>query len=474
MPFDQYHMDCYNYYMQHPTYDSTSTDSILDYAFRLTGKTLRDFLTPEEQLEVIEDKTNKGMLGNLVEKYYFHINPGSSPLPDFPEAGIELKTAAVKPSTGRRKPGPLPITPSAYQSKERVKLARINYMNLVDEQWENNSLFKKCATILLLLSLFDANKDLVDRMFIAEPILWRLSGKDIEFIMNDWNRIVSKVRAGEAHNLSGSDTFYLEACTSGTGKMVKQPFSSEPAKERSFAFKPSFIDASFLRNPKYAKGLTPILSNDQRPDQLEEVVIKRLNRFEGLEVHGIAKLLGTTLSNAKQYLALLSYAMLGIKSNKAEEFVKAGIEIKTVNLNKNGTPREDISFPAFAYMDIIGEDWEDSTFKHKIDTRTLFIIFRTDEKGKVSFRSACFWSMPEQDIAEAERVWQETKKQVLNGHAKDGLPSKEFSKVAHVRPHGRTSRPEHRIPSPRNGYLPVKGFWLNSLYIKRQLEPLID
>jgi len=449
-------------------YDKTSEQSILDFAFHLTGKTLRDFLTVEQQAQVSEDRKNKGLLGNLVEKYYFGINPGSSPLPDFPIAGVELKTAAVVPSTGRLRKGPLPPVASAYQSKERLKLSTINYMKIVEEEWDNNHLFKKCAHILLLLSLFDGSKSILDRKFIAEPISWRLSGKDVEFIMNDWLTIVNKIKDGKAHELSGADTYYLEACTSGTGTLKEQPFSSELAKERSFAFKPSFVDVSFLRNSKFVDS---VLDSSSSPGQFEEVVLSRLRRFRSLSVIDIAASLNTKLSSAKHYLALLSYKMLEIKSNRVEEFAKAGISIKTVNLLPNGTPSEDMSFPAFSYMDIVSEDWEDSTFKLKIDTKTLLVVFQTDSSGQVSFVNAYFWNMPKEDIREAKRVWDETRMRVSEGRANE-LPLKAFSSVAHVRNHGRNSKPENHIDSPKNGKLPVKGFWLNAKYIQKQIEEL--
>lgn len=453
-------------------YDKRSVDSIFDFALTLTGKTLRDFLTPEEQAEVNNDTKNKGRLGNLVEKYYFQIKPGSSPLPDFPDAGLELKTAAVIPSSGRKRKGPLPITPSAYQAKERLKLAKINYTKVVNEEWHGNSLFAKCATILLLLSLYDASKELIDREFIANPILWTLSGRDVEFIMNDWLTITNKIRAGKAHELSGSDTYYLEACTSGKGKMVRQPKSDELAKERSFAFKASFVDASFLINSKFVNKLVPILKEHEMPASLEDIVLERVKAYQGMTDQEIAQQLGYTLSKAKQHLALLSYEMLGIGNKKSEEFVKAGIEIKAVNLNPNGTPSQDISFPAFSYMSIVNEEWEDSTFKQKIDTKTLFMIFQTVD-GVTSFCKACFWTMPPEDIDEAHRVWEETKKRVANGNAVN-LPLKGFSFVSHVRNHSANSRPETHIPSPKNGKLAVKGFWLNALYIKDQLRTLLD
>ena len=37
---------------------------------------------------------------------------------------------------------------------------------------------------------------------------------------------------------------------------------------------------------------------------------------------------------------------------ETEEFMSAGIEVKTVRIKQNGMPKEDMSFPAFKYMEI--------------------------------------------------------------------------------------------------------------------------
>ena len=451
--------------MTHPSYDKTSIASIVDYAKGLTGKTLRDFMLSDEIAGLTQNVKNKGDLGNLVERFYFDINPGNSPKPDFPDAGLELKTAAVeryvKPRNGL-----------IFHSKDRLKLSKINYGKVGSEVWDANSLFQKCERILLLMSLYDGDLEVIDRLFILNPILWELPDKDLEFIKADWEIIQQKIEKGLAHELSGSDTKYLEACTSGKGDMLKQPFSDELAVERSFAFKSSYVTNSFLANAQHVEKLEPVLKEGESPKDFEKIIASRVGKYRNQSINEIAASINYELSSSKQRLALLSYKILGIKSRKAEEFVKSGIEIKTVNFKPNGTPAQDTSFPAFAYMDIVNEEWEDSVFKQKIDTKVLFMIYETDANGIVFFRKAHFWSMPTEDFEEARRVWAETKFRIIDGRA-NYLPTKKFSTVAHVRNHAANSKPENRIETPLNGRLPVKGFWLNALYVKKQLGHLL-
>ena len=59
------------------------------------GKSLNDILN--EEVVTIEDKeTNKGGLGQLIEKYLFGMDNNSDSEPDFMPAGIELKVTPYK------------------------------------------------------------------------------------------------------------------------------------------------------------------------------------------------------------------------------------------------------------------------------------------------------------------------------------------------------------------------------------------
>ena len=60
----------------------------------------------------------------------------------------------------------------------------------------------------------------------------------------DWNIIVNKIRSGDAHLLSESDTVFLGACTKGSTaakSLRKQPNNPELAKQRAFSFKTQYM-----------------------------------------------------------------------------------------------------------------------------------------------------------------------------------------------------------------------------------------
>ena len=76
--------------MAQPAYDRTTADGILAHARLLLGKSLRDLYPEAVAL------AGKGGLGQCVEKFHFDYQPNSTPEPDFPEAGVELKCTPMK------------------------------------------------------------------------------------------------------------------------------------------------------------------------------------------------------------------------------------------------------------------------------------------------------------------------------------------------------------------------------------------
>ena len=149
-----------------------------------------------------------------------HYAPNSKSAPDFEEVGTELKTTPLK----RRKNG-------GYSAKERLVISMINYMKVVDETWESSSLLKKLHKILLIAYQYDKDLNPVDYL-VKLVELWHIPPEDVPTFKKDWDTVVGKIRAGHAHELSGSDTLYLEAATKASSSKARtpQPYSTIPAK----------------------------------------------------------------------------------------------------------------------------------------------------------------------------------------------------------------------------------------------------
>ncbi|MGI6033588.1 MAG: hypothetical protein ACOX69_09250, partial [Coriobacteriales bacterium] len=114
-------------------------------------------------------------------------------------------------------------------------------------------------------------------------------------------------------------------------------------------------------------------------------------------------------------------------------------------------------------------DFEDSDFLGYLDQKYLFVIYREDGDEREVYRLAdvCFWQMPDSDLPEAKRCYDQMRANVIAGHAEVSVKSTE-NRCCHVRPHGRDSKDTCMTPYG----VPVvkKCFWLNQGYLQEEIE----
>ena len=430
-------------------YDKTSPQSILEFASRLTGKSLAELVDfPDD----VMNKRNKGDLGSLLETFYFEHRPPTNSGPDFEEAGVELKATGVVPHKFLK-----------YKAKERLVLTMINFEEIVNEKWETSTLLKKCQLMLIMFYLYQKHVEVIDRKFVIDPLLYRMYEWDLAQIRTDWEAIRAKVIDGKAHELSEGDTVYLGAARKGSGgpnePLRKQPNSSVGAKARAFSFKAPYVDALIS-----GEKVLPDVLDITEEVSFEEAVRRRFSKFEGQTVAEIATCFGLakTSKSQKGFNRQLALKMLAAGGSSIPELDRAGIELKTIRLGKNGKPRESMSFPGFKFLDIVKEAWEESSFFEKIEKKFLFVVFEPGASDEV-FRTAFLWNMPYTDRLEAQRVWEDTKRRVAID-ASD-LPGMTESPIAHVRPKGKDGN--DKIPTPQGGHHLRQAFWLNASYVAR-------
>lgn len=459
-------------------YNPEDKKSIIDFAKLLKNKSLREVC---DITAIKNDRKGKGHFGQILEEFYFHYKPNSDAEPDFPIAKLELKSSPLKK-----------LKNNEYRSKERLVLNIINYINVVNQQFENSDFIKKNASILLIFYLHQAGYDILDYLIkIVDE--WSFPSTDLEIIKKDWETINKKIADGKAHELSEGDTFYLGACTKGANSLSvrKQPFSEIPAKQRAYSFKQGYVNhiiASIANESKEIYG--KLIPNVQvtKKQTIKEIVISKFKPFYGKTEEEIIKSLKIKINTkAKSFYANLTKAILGIELEKEiEEFEKAEIIVKTVRLKENDLPKEDISFPNFKYEEIVNEDWEESDFKDILEHKFLFVFFKFENK-KLVLKKVKFWNMPYLDLLEAEKVWAKTKEIVTKGEIvkeiktnKNGkeirftnFPSKKFSSVSHVRPHAKDASDTFELPkkdklTKQNEYT-KHCFWLNNTYVKNEI-----
>lgn len=429
-------------------YDKTSPDSILKFAQKLSGKTLAEAVN---MTVATQNSKNKGDLGSLIEKYYFKYEPNSLQGPDFAEAGVELKTTGVV----RKSQG-------GYKAKERLVLSMINFMALANEQWDASSLMEKSQLMLIIFYLYEKDIAVINRRFVLNPLLFEFPPEDLAIIKRDWETIRQKILEGKAHELSEGDTFYLGACRKGSGgakeTLRDQPFSDIKAKSRAFSLKPSYVNKIIDGHTTEANIL-----NVSASVGLDEATQNKFKPYIGKSVDEISKMLDFYKQgkNDKGFYRSLTMRILGGSKQIVPELEKAGIELKTMRVNANWKPAEAMSFPGFKYLEIINEDWEESSFFNKIEQKFLFVIFREDKNKELRLEQIMYWNMPFADREEAQRVWEDTKRRVAID-ASD-LPKSIESRVAHVRPKARNAK--DTLPTPQGTQLVKKCFWLNRDYI---------
>ena len=477
--------------MTTPIYDKSNPSSIESFGRRLIGSTLKKKVGVEEiPLENLKDTEGvhfKGKFGKMVETYYYGINPKNEPCsPDFVEAGVELKTNSLK--KGKK----------GLSATQRLSLSLIDYEGIVSESFESSCFMKKNQSMMLISRRYKRDGVLADsRIDLAVIVKFNeLPISDQQIIKDDWYFIRDKIRRGEAHLLSGSDTKYLEAATKGGvgADRVNQPNSVEKARPRGFAFKIGLVTSVIRR---YLKDDPESLADDEQlaitnasaieANGFEEAITDRFASFLGLTVDEIETRVGVSLNrNNKAYKAILARRMLGVTTRKIAEFERAGIEMKTIQIGSDGSPKQHMSFPAFRYQgegSILTEDWdsvevdletdEDSpergdmpkikrTFEER---RFLFLVFKGEGPTQI-LSHVRFWSMPKDEIERyVGPVWQQTHDLVSIG-VFDKFPKTSFNQICHVRPHGNTGEV---FPTLRNGDQPKKSFWLDKRYIQAQI-----
>ncbi len=449
-------------------YNPKDKNSVLEYAKKLKRQSLRDACAENITLHTI---SGKGNFGQILEKYYFGYDPNSKSEADFLEIGLELKSSPLKI-----------FKKNEYRAKERLVLNIINYLNIVDQSFENSDFWKKNACLLLVFYEHKFATNVLD-LIIKLVGEWSFPETDLAIIRNDWEVIKQKVLLGKAHELSEGDTFYLGACTKGaSANSVRiQPFSALPAKQRAYSLKQGYVNhiiATIGQGEQEVYG--KFIDTQALPiiDSVEQYVIQKLSPYLGKTPEEIALLSGLTVNKkAKNYFANVTKGVLNTIFEKAE------IVVKTIRVEQNNRIKESVSFPTFDFIELYNDSWRNSKLKDLTEKKFLFLFFKNNGQDYV-FEKVKFWNMPFDDRNEVRKVWLRTKQVIQSGkivaEVNQGKERKKFlwpkiteNKVSHVRPHGKNSK--DTLPLPVQEKLTKakeftkQCFWLNWDYIRDEI-----
>ncbi len=457
-------------------YNVYSSSSIIKFARKLKGQTLREICGEDIENHKIK---GKGGYGNLLEKYYFGYEPNSIAEPDFKEARLELKSSPLKL-----------LKNGEYRSKERLVLNIINYLEVHKESFKKSSFWKKNSHLLLVFYLHESLIEQLDyKILLVDD--WKYPREDLEIIKHDWETINNKIIQGKAHELSEGDTFYLGACTKGAtaaSSLRDQPFSKLKAKQRAYSLKQGYVNHIIANIADEEQGVYGKIVKSpkifKKSNSLEEYVVSLFEPHYGKTSTQIDAELGGKLNvSAKSYFANLTNLILGVElGKKIEEFEKADITVKTVRLQANNLPKENISFPTFEYTELATMDWENSAFKNILESKFFFVFYQYEEDDLI-LKKVKFWNMSQSDILEAKIVWDRVKDTVLKGEivkevTKKGIrktffPKKTENRISHVRPHAKDSKDTYALPKADKltGLTEYTKhcFWLNANYIRDEI-----
>ena len=476
-------------------YDKTDPKSIEAYSLKLTGHAFAEAGKWYEQSnpgEIIDygKESGKGKQGNFIEKYYFMYKNNSESRPDFPEAGVELKVTPYKVKKN-----------GGVSAAERLSLTMINYGEPVEPELEESHLWAKCKLLLILFYLREHQSWMYDSINYAK--LFTPTGKDLEIIRQDYTIIITKIKEGRAEQLSEADTLYLGASTKGDAKTknaVQELYAPQKtARRRAFCYKQSYmtyvLNSYVVNVPHRAEEIihSPL---ELQGRSFEQIISDKVNQYVGKTDKELCEIFDVKYTRNKSQWSTLAFRMLGVKSNKAEEFEKANIVIKTVRIKKNGVLAEDVSLPAISFADLINETWEDSfIYNYLYATKFLFVVFQ--EKDDEKYLKGCkLWNMPYDDLNnDVYVVWDNAQDTLKKGvvltkkmqggkpYVDNNFPKSKENPVSFLRNHTGltyydlgdgeiigTGKISNSDVLPDGRRMTKQSFWLNKHYVKNFLD----
>lgn len=366
---------------------------LLKYTENIKNKTFREIDT-KNLLRKSSLKKRKGLLGNIVESGFYDYPINSAARADFDNIGIELKVS-----------GYILTKKGEKRAKERLVLSKIDYNKIIGEEFEFSKLISKNKKILIIWYHYEKGKDPAD-FLITDYQLYDME-QDIDIIKNDFEMIRDKVDAGNAHELSESDTAFLGACTKArTSKdRTRQPHSTIPAKPRAFSLKQGYINGilsnlensntnliiekpkkstvTVAKNTNKEKTLYEFANPESKPDTNKERTVLEFvkSKFEPyfgktqLEIY--KELFGKTPNPIPKNLnKIISDQILGKDKELKESnelFKKTNYLIKNLPITDNNKARERMSFKNIRLSEF-EDDWNESYWKNFFEENTLITI----------------------------------------------------------------------------------------------------
>lgn len=463
-------------------YNNKDITSIFNYSKLLVNRCLRDF-APDA-----DEHKGKGGLGQLVEELFFKYDTNSRQEADFALVNAELKCTPLKKSA---KSEDLLI-------KERLVCSMINYTEDWNKSFEQSHFYRKCLIMLIMFYLHQSNVSKLDLHFLF-AVLWKIPEKDLLIIRKDYETIISKIRNGKAETLSEGDTMYLGACRKGQkgDSLMVQHGSDIGAPRRAWSLKTTYmrivldevkknnVDGAYCNYDIKPTELEELISVDElKSHSVDDVLKGRFTPYVGLGYSEICKKLDINPITAKSKYFVIANAIASNKKignvNLSEEFVKSGLTMKTIRINKNGKIKESMSFENIDYQEVYDcDEWTDSRLYELFTSRFMFVIFKeTDNllslpngktESEYKLDKVAFWTMPQADLNVAMQYWENIRQCVKDDHiAPEYFWGIKDNRDFHIRP--KATLAKDLVDTPYGTKAKKYCYWFNAKYVKNIID----
>ena len=352
--------------------------------------------------------------------------------------------------------------------------------------------------MLIMFYLHQDKMSQLDLHFLF-AVLWRIPEKDLLIIRQDYDTIISKIRSGKAETLSEGDTMYLGACRKGQKQdsLMTQHGSDVGAPRRAWSLKTTYmrivldevkknnVDGAYCNYDIHSTNFEELISADElKHHTVDDVIKQRFLSYIGLTYTDICEKLGINPITAKSKYFVIANAIASNKKigniNTSEEFVKSGLTMKTIRMNRNGNIKESMSFENIDYQEVCDcDEWTDSRLYELFTSRFLFVIYKETDRtlhlpnGKTEpeyeLHKVAFWTMPQADLDVAMEYWANIRDCVRQDHiSPEYFWSIKAKRHFHVRP--KASLAKDLVDTPNGTKAKKYCYWFNAQYVKKIIE----
>jgi DNA mismatch repair protein MutH len=393
----------------------------------------------------------KGRVGQYVEAY-FGLETNNESGPDFPHLGVELKTVPMR----RHKSG------RSLSAKERTFITQINYDLIYRQPFEQSSLDTKTRRTLYVFYEWQRDQPTTETS-VLRAYLHERDAAAVDMAIRAYDHVVAQVHAGRAHLLSEGDTLGIGPATKDAGgAWVSQPFGTELARRRAFAWKAAYTTALYrsLDGERWEadRGLEAVL------DEAHE----RVSQHRGWSVRQLRdEYCPGTSDEWKSVTGAVSRRLLGSPSSSREpaQYEPFGLLVRAVRVAADGMPWEGTSFPAIDFRDVAEEEWESSPLIEQLRS-ILLVVFRDSRKQVMEseLERLVHWQPTDWDIAVMREEYERFRTCIAESRPEEA-PTEKQTQILHMRPHGTDGRDLVELPNGR--WFRRSAFWLNRSYLQR-------